>query len=195
MLVKLLGAMASGSLLAGTAAAAVSVDLSKGKREVVFKAVGKPSFLKITGEDEDEKGLSGTVTKDGDRFGGKAIFKLDVLTTGIDLRDEHMKEKYLQTKQHPNAELVIKQLPWGKDDKSDFEEKKGPFKGEFTVRGVTKPVEGEATVARQSGKIEAEVSFKFKITDYGIELPSFQGVTVAEDVTVELEIESPVTGS
>ena len=181
--------------LASTAASAkVAVDLSKGKNTVEFHAVGKPSFLKINGEDEDKKGLSGTITKDGDKYTGEAVFKMAVMTTGLDLRDKHMKEKYLQVDKFPEAKLAITKLPWGKDDTSDFDGKKGPFEGTFTLHGVTKPVTGEAEVTRDGKTIEAEVKFTIKVTDFGIDIPSFQGVTVADTVDVDVNIKSPVVG-
>src|ERR1700743_1526023 len=64
---------------------------------VTFLAVGKPSAIKINGTGEAAKG-SLTLAADN-KASGVLTFNLKSLNTGIDLRDKHMKEKYLQVDQ------------------------------------------------------------------------------------------------
>jgi polyisoprenoid-binding protein YceI len=181
--------------LSTTAYAKASIDLSKGKSSVRFEAIGKPSFLKIKGVDDGGQGLSGSMSREGVSVAGKAVFRLDALSTGLELRDSHMKEKYLEIAKFPTAELVIRKLPWGPRDAGDFAEVKGTFAGELTLHGMTKEVLGEATVERDGGELEATVSFTIKLTDFQIGIPSFQGITVADEVVVAVTLEAPVSDS
>lgn len=181
--------------MSATAHAKSSIDLSKGKNSVRFEAIGKPSFLKIKGIDDGGQGLSGSMSRDGTSVAGKAVFRLDALSTGLELRDSHMKEKYLELAKFPTAELVIRKLPWGARDAGDFAEVTGAFAGELTLHGVTKEVLGEATVERDGGELAATVSFTIKLTDFKVGIPSFQGVTVADEVVVEVALEAPVSDS
>ena len=181
--------------VSASAEAKTSIDLSKGKRSVHFEAIGKPSFLKIKGVDDEGKGLSGSLTRDGSAFVGKAVFQLDALTTGLELRDHHMNQKYLEVGKYPTAELSVTKLPWSVDDAGNFDELSGEFSGQLMLHGQARPVAGEATVQREGKDLEATVRFTIKLSDFGIEIPSFQGVTVADEVTVEVAIRSPVSNS
>lgn len=72
--------------------------------EVTFDAIGRPSMLRIKGKGT---GVSGTFTIDKQIVSGTTTFSLETLKTGIELRDEHMREKYLHTKQFPEAVLTL----------------------------------------------------------------------------------------
>lgn len=79
-----------------------TLDLKEGGME--FVAIGRPAMIRIKGEGPKPEGnLS---ISDGN-VSGKLLLALDKLKTGIDLRDTHMKDKYLETKKYPQAELTI----------------------------------------------------------------------------------------
>ncbi|MBY0414756.1 MAG: YceI family protein, partial [Bdellovibrionales bacterium] len=149
-----------------------------------FEAVGKPAMIKIKGESPAPKA---TLTfKDG-VTSLEADLSLEGLKTGIDMRDDHMKEKYLETKKYPNARLVIKSLnipaEWEKTPSKIAEQK---FVGTLTLHGKDSLVEGTFSL---SEKKEASAEFKIKLSDHNIEIPEYMGIKVAELVTVKTQIQ------
>lgn len=169
-------------------AAIPKIEIKPEQGQVQFLAVGKPAFLKIKGE---AKGPTGAVEKKGEFWSAEFNFDLGTLETGIALRDEHMKDKYLEVGKHPKAKLQIARL----DLPSDWTPttnltKEIPFTGELEMHGVKKPVQGTAQV--NSGGAGTSVSAKFQIviTDYQIGIPNYAGVTVADKVDVEVNLQN-----
>lgn len=141
---------------------------------VTFLAVGSPGFLRINGE---EGHLSGKVQEeDSGLVNGEFVVNLEDFKTGMSLRDRHMKEKYLLTGKHPTARLVLNKV---KTSKGKF-----PWKGLLTLKGKEGPVEGQATIAEKAGAREITAVFDITLSDFGIGVPSYLGITVAEKVTI-----------
>jgi polyisoprenoid-binding protein YceI len=174
-----------------------SLDLAAAKSKVEFLAIGRPSMLKIRGTAKPEgeaKALEGALKIQGDSVTGSAKFALDSLDTGMALRNRHMKEKYLETSKYPKAEFSLTDLRLPAALKAgDGAAKDVPFKGTLTVHGVAKPVEGKANIERKAGAVQFEFTFSTRITSHSIELPSFMGVTVAEEVEIRVAVEGPLT--
>jgi polyisoprenoid-binding protein YceI len=148
--------------------------------QVVFEATGKPSFLKIKGEGE---GPEGEVQMDK-TIKGSFKFKMNSLKTGIGLRDTHMKEKYLQVEKHPMAELKLEEV--AKFDPA-AENQTSPFKGQITIHGVEKPVAGNVEIKKLATGYKIKATFETKITDFGIDVPSYSGITVTDVVKVSVD--------
>lgn len=162
-------------------AAVLKADKSKGS--VTFEAVGKPSFLKIKGKGE---GPAGEVSVDK-TVTGKFIFKMATLDTGIGLRNDHMKNKYLEVEKFPTAEVKIDEVNTFKPENP---ESTGlPFKGTLTIHGVTKPVTGTVDVKKVGAGYAVTANFEAKITDYSMGVPSYAGITVADSVKVSVQTE------
>lgn len=173
-----------------------SLDLSVSETKVQFLAIGKPSMLKINGKAKSEDGakMEGVLQLRGDSLAGTAKFPLDSLTTGISLRDRHMKEKYLETGKYPKAEFTLTELKLPAPLVAGDGEAKGiPFKGTLSVHGVPQPVTGTVDIEREGAKAEMDFKFNTTIPSHKIELPSFMGVTVAEDVEITVEVEGPLS--
>lgn len=134
--------------------------------DVSFSAKAVPGFLTIDG-----KGAHVTGAVD-DKGAGTLTVKLDDFDTGLELRNEHMKRKYLETQRFPEARLVVKSV------------KDGAFDGDLTLKGQTKPVHGLVRV--QGGKLHA--GFAIKLSDFSaIGVPTFKGVGVQDDVAISVE--------
>ena len=152
-----------------------------GKVEVL--AVGKPQFIKIRGKGGAP---NGELQVEGKKAKGKFEFELATLDTGINLRNEHMRDKYLEVKQHPKAKLEIESLELKEDFKSASPKiSETPFNGKLTLHGVTNPVSGKFKVGE---KRDVNADFKIKLSDYKIDIPKYLGVTVADEVDVQVEI-------
>lgn len=155
-----------------------------GKTE--FLAIGKPAMIKIGGEGQ---GPEGSLTATKNTINGVLKVDLNKLTTKIDLRDDHMKNKYLEVGKYPEAtlELVNVILPTDVSALSEAETEV-PFKGKFTMHGKTSDVSGKAKISKKAKDVSGNAEFMFKITDHLDTLPSWLGVKVAEEVTVRVQL-------
>lgn len=92
------------------------------------------------------------------------------LKTGIGLRDDHMKNKYLEAGKYPTARVARAE---GAD---------GKFSGTLELHGQTQPISGTYTV--ESGAVVA--TFKTMASAYGITKANYMGVGAKDEVTVTL---------
>lgn len=156
----------AGFLCVGSAGASW---VASGERLVAFKAVG-PGGLGIEG-----KGTDVSVKEQGDVI--VATVGLGSLKTGIDLRDSHMKEKYLETQKYPSAVFTVDRAKVQSPGEGDVE-------GKLQLHGVTKNVKVhyKATGSDKESTVTGTAHVNMK--DFRIEVPSYLGVTVKPDVTV-----------
>lgn len=168
-----------------TTAHSAQVDFKSTKSgKLNFEAVGRPAMIKIKGESAAPQTV---LTFNDGKVYLESHLDLEQLDTGIDLRDEHMKEKYLETKKYPKAKLVITSLKlpadWEKNPTIVAEQE---FEGTLNLHGKTSPVKGTFTL---SDKKEANAEFRIKLTDFDIEIPEYLGVKVADLVTIKTQIQ------
>ncbi len=157
---------------------------------VEFTAVGKPAMLKIHGK---SLGPTGKISVSKGRISGVLKLELKGIATGIDLRDEHMKKKYLQVDLFPVAELLIKDMDVNVGKFSDFSGtlKDQNFTGDLTLHGVRKSIHGVYEVQSEGSLLKIHATYQFKLSDFNIEIPSYAGIKVADSVTVETSFEVP----
>lgn len=148
------------------------------KGAVVFNATA--IGLKFQGKGE---GPQGEVTLDSG-VAGSFKFKMETLDTGINLRNQHMKDKYLEIAKYPNSELKIEEVVGFKPESPDG---KYEFKGVLTVHGVAKPVSGQVTVKKVAEALQIKAEFDTKISYFSIPLPAYAGVALKDDVKVSVE--------
>lgn len=172
------------ALVAAFSTHASTYKFAADKGKVSFLAKGRPALISIQGEGE---GASGELTIKEDQLSGEISFRVDTLKTGIELRDEHMQKKYLQSGEYPVAHLRIEKanLPKG------FTSGAVSVKGTLNLHGVDKEVVVDAVVSNENGLRKIKSEFAVKLSDFKIDIPSFKGITVAEDVKIKIET-SPV---
>ncbi len=174
------------SAVALVAPTSIPVAASQGKIE--FHAVGRPSMIKINGEG---KGPTGILKVNGSKIEGDLTFDMTSLTSGISMRDTHMKEKYLEVQKYPTSKLHLTEVSLPADWSLSKPEIKGrAFKGDLTLHGVTKPVSGTFDVSRGSstGALNTTANFEAKIDEYGVEIPKYLGITVRNEVPVTIQL-------
>lgn len=159
--------------LLSTAAIGAEYQIKKGPgNKVEWTAVGNPGFLRITGENGYVEGVA---HDDGTHAWGEFKVALADFDTGMGLRNRHMKEKYLEVEKHPHAILKLNKVRHG----ASF-----PWEGVLTLKGESHPVKGKGEYS--GDKVKAE--FTVDISKYpSIGVPSWLGVTMAEEVNVSLE--------
>lgn len=173
-------------LFAATAHAAVT-ELTQvaPKGRVEFEAIGRPSMIKIKGQSE---AVESRFKVEKQLLSGEAKIKIDSFKTGIDLRDTHMKEKYLETAKYPDTILKIEALKlpdtWSSKNPQlkDF-----PFKGKLSLHGVEKEVTGVLNV--EGPKLKTYAEFEISITDFAIAIPSYLGIKVTDKVKLKVALD------
>lgn len=117
--------------------------------------------------------LVGQARRQGETFVAERVsLRLDSLRSGLALRDQHMRDKYFEVTKHLYA--VIKQA-------SGFQ---GAFTGVLALHGVERPVSGTYEVHGARG----ELSFRIRISDFGIPVPEYMGLGLRDEVLVEAEL-------
>jgi polyisoprenoid-binding protein YceI len=141
---------------------------------VGFVAMG-PAGMKIEGTTADLK-----VADQGDNI--VITVPLANLTTGIGLRDRHMKEKYLEVQKYPSATLSVARaalkLP-SAGDKVEMD-----VSSTIDLHGQTRPVTIHYEAKRDGASVLSNGKFHVNMTDFGITVPSYLGVTVKPDIDV-----------
>lgn len=168
---------------AAPAMAALKVD---GKPKVGFHASGSPGALDIDGTassislNDDGTTLTFTVPMGG-------------VTTGIDLRDDHMRNEFVQVAQFPNVTLSFPKsaitFPTEVGAASS-----GTVDGQFNAHGVNQTVKVTYKVQKSKTGWRVTAEFPFDVSQHGIAIPSYLGVTVDAHmnaaVTIDL-VDSP----
>jgi len=144
--------------------------VAQGTKSASFKAVG-PGGLSIVGNSSDVR-----INDTGDTVA--ITVGLSSLNTGIDMRDRHMKEKYLETPKYPTAVLRVA--------KSQVKLSVGgaDVDGKLTLHGVTKPVKVHYVASGSEKSANITGTLRINMKEFGVEVPSYLGVTVKPDVVV-----------
>ncbi len=120
------------------------------------------------------KNVKGSATLAGGKISAKnVIIDLKTLTTGLELRDDHAKNKYLEVAKYPEAVLVEASGENGKGQGLlKFHGKEGPISGTYKV------IDGKSVIAE----------FKIKLSAFGITEINYRGIGVEDDVKFEVQL-------
>jgi len=124
---------------------------------------------------------------------------LTTLDTGISMRNDHMRNKFLQVEQFPKAEFKSVSISGPKtvapNKPADF-----TITGDMTIHGVTKRVSAPVRVvlipeseltksSRGPGDwIHATAEFAIKLSDFGIAVPQTLGMKLSNDIALKLDL-------
>jgi polyisoprenoid-binding protein YceI len=121
---------------------------------------------------------------------GELSVDLSSLDTGIDLRNTHFRDRYLEVGKGPGFDkAVLKSIVL---DRGPASQLKGAvkFTASLTVHGVTKPVSGDATLRPSSAGVRVDATFSVHLPDFDIAKPRYLGVGVKDDVRVRVAFEA-----
>ena len=170
---RILFLLAAASVVA-MASGDASAKLAKaGDATVSFTATG-PAGLKIVGTTGE---LS--VVDDGQTV--TVTVPLRALDTKMELRNKHMREKYLEVQKYPNAVLVVPRAELRMPQGDAVSAEAG---GTMKIHGREKPVRFRYTAKKAGTNMAVSGTVHLNIKDFGIEEPSFMGASVKPDVDV-----------
>ncbi len=127
-------------------------------------------------------------------FDGRIEMPLGGLDTGIGLRNEHMKDNYLEIGKGPDfASAFLSSITLQGADAATVSGKTS-FSGDLQVHGVTRLVQGTAEIRRQGNAIHISARLAVRLPEFGIPSPRYLGVGVRDEVQVSVTLEAaPLT--
>jgi polyisoprenoid-binding protein YceI len=170
-------------LLGATVVAANTWRVGQGDVRVICPMTIGGSF------DAKTTALSGSVTAgaSGSRaFDGSLAVDLRTLDTGIGLRNEHLRENYLEVDKGPGFDTATLSEIDLNGVNADTPEGKGSFTGLLMLHGVRKTVTGEVDVRQAGAGLRVKASFPVELADYSIRKPRYLGIGVKDTVKVEV---------
>jgi polyisoprenoid-binding protein YceI len=133
--------------------------------------------------------LSGSMAASASGSGvldGSLAVDLRTLDTGIGLRNDHLREKYLEVGKGPGFDVATLSEIDVKGLDVDAPVGKGSFTGSLTLHGAKKPVTGAVDVHQAGPILRVKASFPVLLSDFGISKPRYLGVGVRDTVQVEV---------
>ncbi|MFM9007928.1 MAG: YceI family protein [Bacteroidota bacterium] len=103
------------------------------------------------------------------------------------LMGEHFQEKYVESDKFPKSSFKGIITDFSSVNLSKDGTYPVKYKGDFSLHGVTKPVDGSGSVTVKAGKISAKSTFMLPIEAYGIEIPSLVKDKIAKEVKVMVD--------
>ncbi len=174
----------------------------------VFTFESKAPLEKIVGTTSKITGKIHLDAKDITK-GFMATFDLDLasMKTGIGLRDQHMRENFLETDKYPKAVLTLEKLT--KVSGKQFMDQKpitADAEGTLELHGVKKKValkdvqvtyfkESDATKAKMPGDLLViSGGFALKLPDYNIKVPQMIVLKLDENIKVSVDLTATTAG-
>jgi polyisoprenoid-binding protein YceI len=113
---------------------------------------------------------------------------MNTFKTGIKLRDEHLRENYIETDKFPFAEFYGKIIV--PDDARDLLEVAAKdsatvkVRGDFSIHGVTNTLETEGKVLVSEKEFHLRTTFIIRLEDYDIPVPQIVFYKLSQDQVV-----------
>jgi len=135
--------------------------------------------------------VSGTLAENTARpsaLEGSVAVDLRTLDTGIALRNDHLREKYLEVDKGAGyaqavlSDVVLQGL------NADAPAGKGSFTGSLMLHGVKKTVSGPVEIRQAGTGWRVRASFPVNLPDYNIDKPRYLGVGVKDTVQVSVTV-------
>lgn len=123
-------------------------------------------------------------------FEGELALPLASLDSGIALRNDHMKNNYLEVGRGPGFDTAVLSGITLLDLDADRGLGKTRFTGNLTVHGVKQRVEGTAEIKRSSASVQVTARMPVRLADFGIPAPRYLGVGVRDEVQVAVTLEA-----
>lgn len=151
----------------------LNVAAIKGTAEFVAKA--NPGFLEIQGtgapvESDDFKNTDNKIS-------GTFKVRAGAFDTGIDGRNEHMRDKYLETGKYPDIIFKLDPVLVAAGTNK-------AFTGKLTLHGVEQKIAGTVVFTSTN----AVASFSVDVTSFGIGVPTYKLLTVGKNVDIKVTI-------
>ena len=121
------------------------------------------------------------------RLAGEITMGLGAIDTGIALRNQHLRENYLEVGKGAGFDkAVLTDIRLSDADGEAFEGSTG-FTATMLLHGVAHEVAGKAEVRREGTGRRVRAEFPLTLTDFGITPPLYLGVGVGNKLLVRVQ--------
>ena len=173
---------------APAAAGAQSWSVPSGDVQVRCRMTVGGSFNAVT------PALSGTLqpgSPDGEDYAGELRVDLRALDTGIGLRDNHLRNNYLEVARGPEFQQAVLSSIVLDDPLPDGGGRhETAFSATLSLHGVQSTVAGEAELTRRDGRIEVRATFPVSLEEFDIPPPRYLGVGVRDTVEITVTFDA-----
>ncbi len=178
------------ALAIGARGETYSINSSTSQDTVYFRSEAKLEFI-----EGKTNNLDGGFQFNPDSLSApvSGVLRVDLRTlrTGIDMRDEHMREEYLQTDKFPFAyfELTgVKGMPSEVKSNTPYQV---TAEGFFYIHGIKRKIEAQLQVTRQgdgsaSDALQVRAKFSMNLDAFKIPRPKAVFLKLAETIDVEV---------
>jgi polyisoprenoid-binding protein YceI len=166
-----------------TSAAAGSWRVGQGEVSVKCPMTVGGSF------DATTSALTGMLTSSAARpsaLDGSLAVDLRTVDTGIALRNDHLREKYLEVDKGSGYDQAVLSDVVLQGLNADAPAGKGSFTGSLMLHGVKKTVTGPVEIRQNGTAWRVRTSFPVNLPDYNIDKPRYLGVGVKDTVQVSV---------
>jgi polyisoprenoid-binding protein YceI len=121
------------------------------------------------------------------RLGGEISIDLATIDTGIALRNQHLREKYLEVGKGQGFDKAILSEIRLNDAEGEAFEGRTRFGGTLLLHGVKRPVAGTAEIRSEGPGRSVRAEFPLELTEFGVTPPEYLGVGVASKLLVKVQ--------
>lgn len=176
---------------AGPAAQAPSWHVDRGEVRVLVPLKPGGAF------EAAAPSLTGTLALESEKpaaLAGEVSIDLTTIDTGIALRNQHLRETYLEVGKGKGFDkAVITDVRLAGANTEAFEGRT-PFTGNLLLHGVSHAVEGTADIRNDPAGRRVRAEFPLVLTDFGIAPPEYLGVGVATRILVKVQFTATRNG-
>jgi polyisoprenoid-binding protein YceI len=119
---------------------------------------------------------------------GEISVDLATIDTGIGLRNQHLREKYLEVSKGSGFDRAVLSEIRVNDAESDEFQGQSGFAATLLLHGTKEAVAGTAQIRRSGSEVRVTATFPLTLTDFGIVPPEYLGVGVADRVLVKVSL-------
>ena len=167
------------------------VDMDRPRRVVFHSKARLDSFQGVADRIDGYVAWgNGALIPGGDYQGSELYFavELNALDTGLRLRNQYMRDNYLETAHFPYATYkgAIQSVTAGRGDTLLV-----AVSGRFTVHGVDRPLDATCPVVREGpAGYRVRCQFHMRLADHGIRIPSLAATMLSEvlGLTVDFSV-------
>ena len=156
-------------------------DLTSGNVRVRCRLTVGGSFDAVT------SAISGTLRQTGPDASYTGTLRVDLLPldTGIELRNNHLRETYLEVARGERfRHAALTDVDLAVPLPSDAARHKTPFSGTLSLHGVERAIAGEAELSRRDGRLRVQAAFSLSLKLFDIPPPRYLGVGVRDEVGI-----------
>jgi len=134
--------------------------------------------------------MNGTLSLAGEkpaRLAGEVAVVLGTIDTGIALRNQHLREKYLEVGKGQGFDTAVVSDIRFRDADGEAFQGTSAFTGALLLHGIKHAIDGTADIRHQGNDRRVKAVFSLLMSDYGMTAPMYLGVGVADKLLVTVE--------